>query len=256
MNHRIIEWKQGDSIGRVLAGEIDEENQCDQLSTPTDVIVDKEINSIIVCDRRSGRVTRWSRHGQTRTGETIIDNIACGGVAMNNERDIYVSNTEKHEVRRYRIGGTTGVVVAGGRGRGVGLNQLNAPGSVHVDRNGAVYVSDWGNHRVMKWVKNAKIGVVVAGGQGEGDNVSQLSHPHGVFVDAAGVIYVVDSWNDRVMRWSRGATQGTIVVGGNGVGEGPNQLNRPSDLTFDRSGNLYVADCGNHRIQRFSIELN
>ena len=255
-NHRIMEWKRGDTSGRVLAGGNGAGNRPDQLNYPTDVLVDRETDSLIICDQGNRRVTRWSRGSGTRSGETIVNNIACWGLAMDDEGALYVTDTEKHEVRRYRRGETNGTVVAGGNGRGDGLHQLNDPRYVCVDEQHAAYVSDNGNHRVMKWVKDAKEGIVVAGGQGQGKKLTQLSRPHGVQVDAAGTVYVADAGNDRVMRWSRGASQGTVVVGGNGQGEGANQFNCPTGLSFDRQGNLYVADWNNHRVQRFSIEKN
>ena len=255
-NHRIMEWKRGDTSGTVLAGGNGEGKRLDQLNRPTDVLVDRKNDSLTIFERGNRRVTRWSRESGTRSGETIIDNIDCWGLAMDDEGALYVTDIEKHEVRRYRQGETSGTVVAGGNGKGDGLHQLNQPLYVCVDGDHAVYVSDFGNHRVMKWVKGAKEGIVVAGGQGEGKELTQLSHPRGVRVDAAGTVYVADYGNQRVMRWSRGATEGTVVVGGNGRGEGANQFHWPVGLSFDRQGNLYVADFYNNRVQRFSIEKN
>ncbi|CAF4720167.1 unnamed protein product, partial [Rotaria socialis] len=99
----------------------------------------------------------------------LIDNIDCYGVAMDEQRYLYVSDDEKHEVRRYQLGEKNGTRVAGGNGQGGGLNQLNWPTYLFVDRQQNVYVSDNNNHRVMKWVEGAKEGIVVAGGQGEGN---------------------------------------------------------------------------------------
>ena len=255
-NHRIVEWKRGAPIGTVLAGGNGQGKRPDQLDRPTDVIFDKETDSLIICDRGNRRVTRCPRRKGIRRGETIVDNIACYGVTRDDEGSLYVTDVEKHEVRRYRRGETNGTVVAGGNGQGTALNQLNEPRYVCVDGEYAVYVSDRDNHRVMKWVKGAKEGIVVAGGRGKGDDLTQLSYPRGVRIDATGNVYVADFGNNRVMRWCRGAIQGTIVVGGNGAGEGANQFQRPVGLSFDRHGHLYVADCDNHRVQRFSLEKN
>ena len=173
-NHRIVEWKRGDTRGRVLAGGNGEGDRPDQLNLPTDVLVDRESDSLIICDRGNLRVARWSRGSGTRSGETIIDNIACRGLAIDDEGALYVTDTEKHEVRRYRQGETSGTLVAGGNGEGVGLHQLNDPRYVCVDGDHAVYVSDTWNHRVMKWVRGAKEGIVVAGGQGQGEEADAV----------------------------------------------------------------------------------
>ena len=255
-NHRVVEWKRGDTSGREVAGGNGHGDRSDQLNCPTDVLVDRETGSLLICDRDNRRVIRWSRKSGTQSGKTIVDNIDCWGLAMDDEEALYVTDIEKHEVRRYRKGETNGNVVAGGNGQGADLHQLHRPFYVCVDGDHAVYVSDDDNHRVMKWVKGAKEGIVVAGRQGGGQKLTQLSCPLGVRVDAAGNVYVADSGNHRVMRWCRGATQGTVVVGANGRGEGANQLNGPVGLSFDRQGNLYVVDNENNRVQRFSIEEN
>ena len=252
-NHRIVEWKPGATSGQVVAGGNGPGNQPNQLNRPTDVVVDKETDSLIICNRANQRVIRWSRRSRT-SGETTIENIDCVGLTIDDQRFLYVSDWQKNEVRRYRVGETNGTVVAGGNGAGDRLNQLFSPTHVFVDRDYSVYVSDYYNHRVMKWVAGAKEGIVVAGGRSQGNSLTQLSHPREVFVDPSGRIYVADSWNHRVMRWCNGATQGNVVVGGNGRGQQANQLTFPIGLSFDRHGDLYVADCDNNRVQRFAIE--
>ncbi|CAF4935675.1 unnamed protein product [Rotaria socialis] len=253
-NHRIMQWKNGDTAnGQVVAGGNGQGNGLHQLYRPTDVLIDKETDSLIICDDK--RVLRWSRRSGTTQGEILIDNIDCYGVAMDDQRNLYVSDVAKHEVRRYQLGEKNGTLVAGGNGQGDGLNQLKGPGNLFVDRQQNVYVSDNNNHRVMKWNKGAKEGIVVAGGEGEGNALTQLPYPRGIFVDTLGTLYVADLWNHRVMRWTQGdKKQGTVIVGGNGSGAGANQLSYPYGLSFDRQGNLYVADVNNNRVQRFSIE--
>ncbi|CAF1440390.1 unnamed protein product [Rotaria sordida] len=243
-----------DTYGQVIAGGHCEANRLNRLNNPTDVLIDKETDSLIICDQDNRRVVRWSRRSGTTQGEILVDNIDCWGLAMNDQRYLYISDYLKHEVRRYQIGDKNGTLVAGGNDKGAGLDQLNEPGYIFVDQKQAVYVSDWGNNRVMKWNNGAKEGIVVAGGQGEENAVTQLSQPNGLFVDTSGTIYVADAENQRVIRWPQGKKQGTVIVGGNGEGAGANQFKYPCGLSFDRHGNLYVVDKGNYRVQRFSIE--
>ncbi|CAF4835362.1 unnamed protein product [Rotaria socialis] len=254
-NHRIVQWKNGDTTnGQVVAGGKGQGRGLNQLNGPTDVLIDKETDSLIICDQGNRRVVRWPRRSGTTQGELLIDNIYCYGLAMDEQRYLYVSDTGKHEVRRYQLGEENGTVVAGGNGQGDGLKQLNGPAYLFVDRQQNVYVSDYSNHRVMKWNKDAKEGIVLAGGQGYGNVLTQLDRPNGLFVDALRTLYVVDSGNHHVMRWTRGAKRGTVIVGGNGRGPGENQFHVPIGLSFDRHGNLFVVDYNNHRVQRFSIE--
>ncbi|CAF1648718.1 unnamed protein product, partial [Rotaria sordida] len=214
----------GDKNGQVVAGGNGEGNRLDQLNSPSDVLIDKETDSLIICDYMNRRVVRWSRRSGTTQGEILINNIVCYGLAMDNQRYLYISDNDKHEVRRYQIGDKNGTIVAGGNGKGAGLNQLNCPYYIFVDQQQTAYVSDWNNHRVMKWNKGAKEGIVVAGGQGQGNALTQLSCPNGLFVDTLGTTYVADWGNQRVMRWPKGAKQGTVIVGGNGKGAGANQF--------------------------------
>jgi sugar lactone lactonase YvrE len=252
LNHRIVQWKNGATSSRVVAGGNERGNRNDQLNCPSDVIVDKESDSLIICDRSNKRVVRWPRRDGT-SGEIIISNVDCYGLTMDNDGYLYVSDHSKHEVRRWKIGETNETVVAGGNGEGNRLDQLNDPTDIFVDQDHSVYVSDANNHRVMKWIEGAKEGVLVAGGQGQGNGLKQLSNPHGVVVDQLGSVYVADYSNHRVMRWSKGATQGNVVVGGDGKGGQPNQFNGPTGLSFDRQGNLYVAEHYNHRVQNLKL---
>ncbi|CAF5033038.1 unnamed protein product, partial [Rotaria magnacalcarata] len=142
-NHRIMQWKNGDTTnGQVVAGGNGHGNGLHQLDRPTDVLIDKETDSLIICDFGNERVVRWSRRSGTTQGEILINNIACRGLAMDEQRYLYVSDYAKHEVRRYQLGDNIGTLVAGGNGNGGGLNQLNVPEYLFVDRDHSVYVSD------------------------------------------------------------------------------------------------------------------
>jgi len=255
-NHRIVEWKNGAKNGQIVAGGKGKGNRSDQLNAPTDVILDKATNSIIVCDTGNKRVMQWSRQNST-SGQTIISDVVCYGLAMDDKGYIYISDYERHEVKRWRVGNTNGTVVAGGNGKGNGFDQLYFPTNIYVDQNHSVYISEQNNSRLTKWVKDAKVGIIVAGGQNQGSGLTQLSSPRGVVVDQFNTIYVADSFNNRIIRWFEGATQGSIVVpGGNGTGEESNQLYEPIGLSFDQQGNLYVSEREKHRVLRFDINLN
>jgi sugar lactone lactonase YvrE len=244
-----------------------------QLHLPTDVIIDKENNSLIISDFGNRRIVRLSRQKNAINGQIIISDIECWGLTMDKNGSLYVSDEKKNEVRRWNRGDQNGTIVAGGNGKGNHLNQLNHPTYIFVDEDYSLYISDTNNHRVMKWLKDAKEGIVVAGGNGYGNSLSQLHEPRGIAVDQLGQIYVADFRNDRVMRWCKGAKEGTIVVGRasegsifivrntegtivvsrNREGKQSNQFIGPVGLSFDREENLYVIDGVNNRIQKFEI---
>ena len=253
-NHRIMGWKVGAMAGEVLAGGESGCNRLDHLYWPTDVIVDRQTDTLLICDWWNRRVVRWPRCSpHLRQGEIVIANTKCWALTMDNQGSLYVSDEEKHQVKRFDAGNeNNGAVVAGAHVCGINLNQLSFPSHIFVDTQFTLYISDVNNHRVMKWMRGAKEGIVVAGGNGKGGHLTQLSSPQGLWVNASEDIYVVDEENHRVMRWKKGAKQGTVIVGGNGEGAQANQLSHPRGLFFDLHGYLYVTDHGNNRVQRFA----
>ena len=249
-NARIVEWKLNENRGRVVAGGNGQGNRLDQLNQPTDVLIDRQSNALIIADQGNRRVIRWCRQPNSH-GQILISDIDCARLAIHEDGSLYVSDWNNNEVRRWKKDETYGTVVAGRNGKGSQLDQLCFPTSIFVDTDHTLYVSDRDNHRVMKWTKDAKEGMIVAGGNDQGDQTTQLSFPQGMTVDPSGHIYVADHDNHRIMRWCEGASEGTIMIGGNGHGDEANQLSYPIGLTMDGEGNLYVADYGNDRIQKF-----
>lgn len=251
INNRIMKWKPNENQGTIVAGGNGQGNRKDQLSYPTDMIVDVENNSLIICDQGNHRVIRWFNQNEQ---EILVENIYCIGLAIDKYGYFYAPDCGKHEVRRWKIGEKNeGKIVAGGNGKGNLFNQLHCPVSLFVNDEQSIYVSDHHNHRIIKWRKDASEGVVVAGGNDQGNNLNQLQYPFGLIVDEYDQIYVADNHNHRVMRWAEGKKEGEIVVGGNGNGNQSNQLSHAFDLSFDVEGNLFVADWANNRIQRFDL---
>jgi sugar lactone lactonase YvrE len=234
----------------VVAGGNGQGSALNQLDRPTDVIIDRSTKSLLICDRLNRRVVRWP-HREGIHGNLVLSDIQCFGLTMDDRGFFYVSVMDKHEVRRFKLGESEGTLVAGGNGIGQGLDQLDGPTYLFVDRDHSVYVSDGNNHRVVKWMEGGKKGEVVAGGHGQGSNMKESFYPTGVLVDGMGTVYIADRDNHRVMRWPRGSTEGNVVVGEMGIGDNSNQLAFPHGLSFDSRGRLYVLDLGNNRMQRF-----
>ena len=253
---RVMKYTDDGRKARRIGSKNVSKGEYDRLDRPSTMIQDIKSNNLIICDRGHRRVLRWNQKTGAYT-QIIKENIACFGVTMDHEGFLYVSDTDKHEVRRYEYGSERGIVVAGGHGQGRQLSQLNYPTYIFVDTEQSVYVSDSLNNRVVKWDKGAKEGIIIAGGHGIRKNANQLFCPAGLIVDQAGTLYVADHWNHRIMRWRERDTAGEIIAGDRYLaGNSSNELNAPEGIAIDRNGNLYVSDYYNHRIQRFDIQTD
>lgn len=244
-NDRIVLWGKSSTCGEILVGKC----RNDQLNGPAALLIDDETGDLIVSELRSRRITRWTLSNVNRC-EILVSNIRCYGLAMDDEKNLYVSDCEKHEVRRYRKGETKGVVVAGGHGLGNRFDQLNCPRNIFVDRQRSIFISDSNNHRVVRWIQNVNEEKLVV----SGEIFADVANPRGLFVDENGSLFVVDQLAHRILRFMKNSTESTTIIGGNGQGTRQMNLSHPMDFCFDHQGQIYVADFHNHRIQRFSID--
>ncbi|CAF1179020.1 unnamed protein product [Rotaria sordida] len=161
-------------------------------------------------------------------GETIVDDILCYGLAIDNEGSLYISDQVYNSIVKW----PGKQIAAGGNGKGFDMNQLNDPKHIFVDRNN----------------------IVVVGGNEQGPAKNQLIAPQSVIVNDSSTVYVVDYGNDRVTRWSEGSTSGKIILGQPGWGDDTSYISRSTDLVFNRHRNLYVLDNMNVRIPKFTID--
>ncbi|CAF1609403.1 unnamed protein product [Adineta ricciae] len=251
--HCIVGWKFNQTNGEIVAGSKESGNGINQLHYPTDLIADKETDSLIICDEGNRRIVQWFRQNRTNP-QIIIPHIYCARLIIDRNGDFYVSDWFNNKVIRWNMVNKEGTIVAGGNGNGNQSNQLSSPRGVFVDRDFSVYVADLENHRIMKWMKDANEGIVVAGGNGGGNNLTQLCSPEGVIVDHFGNVYVADTKNKRIMRWSVESQEGSIILGADSIGQQSNPFEVPGDISFDGDGNLYVADFNKRRIQKFLVD--
>ncbi|CAF3719553.1 unnamed protein product, partial [Adineta steineri] len=254
VNNRIVKWEFGADKGEIVQRKNQPGNPENILNLPRDVLLDKEKKFLIICNFDNRQVMKWSLYSDNQVDPVMIRVIPCWGLAMDNNGDLYVSEWDKHQVRRFYDGDRQGTVVAGGNGQGNQFNQLNQPHYIFVDKDHSVYIADYMNNRVMKWIKNAVQGSLIVPGQVFNENPSSSVQPISVIVDHMGNIYVSSKDSHQITRWSPGEIEGTTVVGEKEYGWGPTQLINPQALSFDQQGNLYVVDSGNHRIQKFVID--
>ena len=118
-NHRIVRWRPNAWQGEIVVGGKGPGNRIDQLSEPVAVLIDRTDGSLIISEGGNRRVSRWSLDGHgggEKNGKVIIADIVSSGLVLDDEGSLYVSDWEKHEVRRYGRGDRRGgVIVAGGQ---------------------------------------------------------------------------------------------------------------------------------------------
>lgn len=113
------------------------------------------------------------------------------GICIDKSEYIYVSDSAKHVIYRYRKGDSVSHIFAGTYGSAgladgqAGAAKFSAPAGLAVDNSGNVYVVDTGNSRIRKIDQNANVFTVAAIPAGS-------TGPGNIIVDASGYIYYMD----------------------------------------------------------------
>ncbi len=138
-----------------------------------------------------------------------------GGIALDREeRNLYISDTGNHRIRRVEL--ATGMITtvvgtgtfgyAGDDGPAL-MAQLNSPQDIEFGPDGRLYIADTNNHRIRAVDLTTNVITTVAGNgqRGYGGDrgpalQASLYRPHGIAFDAQGNLFICDTLNDRVRR--------------------------------------------------------
>jgi sugar lactone lactonase YvrE len=164
-------------------------------------------------------------------------------VYVDDDRTIYVADSDNHRIVEWKCGANSGQVVAGGNGKGNKKNQLNLPINVSLDtgKNNLI-ICDWGNSQIVRWPRQ------------NGTNGQKIISKMGFFgltTDNNNYLYASDQDRHEVRRWKMNDTSGTLVAGGNGEGNRLNQLAYPTFIFIDEDHSIYVSDWDNHRVMKW-----
>ncbi len=114
------------------------------------------------------RVEKWTKDASkgVQVGDTCL---LCSGVSVDREKNVYMSESDRHRVVKWSPYTNTSTIVAGKTNTSGSTSALfDHPQGIHVTRDGsAVYVADMWNNRIQKWPKDAREGFTVAGNNTE-----------------------------------------------------------------------------------------
>ncbi|CAF1268701.1 unnamed protein product [Rotaria sordida] len=191
---------------------------------PSNVYVDDDGNSeptVYAALYKSDRVNQWV-NGSKEAVQLGGECRSCTGIAVDNEKNVYMSEPTRHRVLKWSRRTNTTTIIAGQTDQpGSMSNQLRRPQGIHIDRtHGTLYVADSDNNRVQKWLKDAQDGVTRAGSSlgVAGNDSASFSDPISVTVDEVTyILYVADFNNRRIQRWLPNATEGETIAQGSSM---------------------------------------
>ena len=194
---------------------------------------------------------RWLQNGVTVAGGNGAGdgtNQFSGALGLHVDDDnhsILIVDRENHRIVEWNMKENNGKVIAGGRGRGNRLNQLNWPTDVLIDNEtDSLLIADPGNRRVLRWPRHHRMT--------EGEVIVDNIPCFGLAIDHQRYLYVSDVENHEVRRYRIGDNNSIVVAGGNGAGNYLDQLDVPTYLFVDEEQAVYVSDRGNHRVMKWN----
>ena len=210
------------------------------------------------------------------------------GVAVDEDSNIYVTDTESHRLSKFNSNGKL-VKSVGGEGSRTG--QFDTPRGIALSQDNKLFVCDSYNNRIQVFDTNLKF-VFCFGKAGSGEG--EMRGPCDLTFDPAGSVYVADGSNHCVQVFSKNGTylrtfgvcgsgpgvlslpygihvdhdhvcvaegenvcisifhtSGAFITSFGRMGRGEGELQYPVGITTDQDGFLYVCDCLNNRIQVF-----
>jgi len=232
--------------------------QIGPLSYPGGLAYDS-VGMLYVADFNNHRVLRFPRN--CKQGELVAGGKGPGpgpdqlhnpySVAIERNGSMIVSDLKNHRVLRFTPGQhRAGEVIAGGKGAGSRLDQLNCPRGLGFEADGSLLIADCDNHRIIRVYNDYSKTELAAGGRGPGSSLDRLKCPRNLVIEADGSVLVADGNNNRIVRYRRNAVSCEVVAGSKGMPAGGNRLNCPRGMALEPDGSLLIADSHNHRVLR------
>jgi hypothetical protein len=191
------------------------------------------------------------------------------GVVSDGANNLYVADTENHNIRRIVLPNAEVTTIAGeGRptiadGTGAAARFRN-PAGITSDGAGGVFVADAANSAIRKVViaTGAATTLAGAGWSGSSDGTgagARFDNAEGVASDRAGNLYVADTGNNTIRKIAVATGAVTTIAGaagqfGSADGTGTAaRFSGPTAIISDGAGSLYVADTANSTIRKVAL---
>lgn len=242
-------------------------------------IADATNHRIRKVDALTGIITTIAGNGTaSTTGDGGLATAATinfpYGIAVDNNGDIYFSESSSHVIRKITVStgiistyaGTISTSGSSGDGGAATSARLNFPRDICFDGAYNLYIADRVNNKIRKVTAatgniSTIAGTGTAGSSGDGGAATsaRLRGPFGITIDATGNIFIADATNNKI-RKVNGVTGVITTFAGTGTsgyfGDGGDatlaNLNFPTNVFADASY-LYVVDNSNNRVRRIQI---
>jgi hypothetical protein len=285
-------------------GNIDGTNTNARLNHPHGIAVDNR-GDLYVADTFNNTVRKIRHVGTNWVVTTIAGRVGVfgnadgtnseaefsnpGGITMDRQGNLYVTDVENNAIRRISPAGSNWVVttIAGRTGHirdgpvfrdawgsvdGTNTDaRFSGPFGVAADSHGNLFVADYGNSTIRKvtpigtnWVVTTIAGLAEVSGYVDGtNNATRFDHPRAIAIDNADNIYVDDTGTDTIRLIKRFGTNYVVktIVGLPwrwGYADGTNntpQFNSASGIAVDKNGDIYLADTGNDTVRQIAPPL-
>ncbi|KPA09816.1 NHL repeat containing protein, partial [Candidatus Magnetomorum sp. HK-1] len=210
------------------------------------------------------------------------------GVTIDNDDNIYISETNDGSIHKFSNDGTP-IFRLGGSG--VAPGDLSGPAAVDIDSNGNIFILEKYNARISVFTSSEAFSYSIYY-TGSSNDQGVLNYPDDLDI-SNGKVYVADTFNSRIQVFnsSSGAYDYSIDCGGMPKGikvddssgkiyasieasdiikvysnsgnfeytigsgnsdDAPGSIDGPRSMDIDSDGNIYVAESNNDRVSVFS----
>ncbi|CAF4543732.1 unnamed protein product [Rotaria sp. Silwood1] len=187
-------------VATVVAGTTSSGTGNNQLDTPTDMVLDDNLNLYVV-DSNNKRVMKWIPN--STTGIVVISNLNSDMVvgiqfASNSKNEFYLSDERNNRVYLWEAGVSAANITLSQVNSST-RNTLSQPHGITIDSYYNLYVADSGNDRVVLYCANSRVGIPVVGETG---TTPVLSQPMDVAFDSDFNLYVA-LHDSKVVKYAR-----------------------------------------------------